>query len=1073
MNPPSFSGRPLLSISPPPVDPLPESPSLRSRFVRVSEPMLEDWGTRFQQPGWDPGFKLNLFDDVSYEWTVERFWARPDGWVVWGKLTGSQSGQVVMAHRPGVVQAGIWVDGKGRYEIRYAGGGVHRVSELDPQKGFHCTDKNPQKGENLWNPQGGLPPIAPQDVQSGCSNSVTLNIQHLMVLYTPLARQNSGGTSAILALIDAAWASTNLAFFNSLVKAELELVHAAEVAYTDSGDPQLDLTRLGTSGDGFLDQVPALMSTYGADNVSLVLGKSNSSIAGVAYIFGIHSVVLYSFMDVALPHELGHNFGCLHDRATSGIPTGSGFNYGHRFVAGGNTYITLLGYQPGSWILHYSSPAVSFLGVSTGVTFTAPTAADNARMINLTFANLPYTGANSLPAVTLTSPAAGTLVTSPPVPLQATASDPDGSIAQVDFYVDNRLVAVDTTAPYSFNWTPASNGPHYASAHAIDNVGAMRISCPVSFNVNIMTPTSTPTFTDTFTPSPTVTFTPFPTLTPPPYACYVSTNSIIGAHAGTGNPGYSGDGGPALLADFGGGIDYCFTDLSDNLYVNDVVNYVVRKVSPSGIITAFAGNGSQGYSGDGGPATLAQLYFESYGAADAGGNIYLCDSANYRVRKVSPSGIITTFAGNGIQGYSGDGGPATLASFDFPYGIGVDASGNVFVADVANNVIRQIDPSGIITTFSGNGTQGFSGDGGPASMAVLNQPFSLSVDSLGNMYFFDSGNSRIRKISGGIVTTIAGNGTIGSSGDGGPATLAQLGYITSIAAYGGKVYFSDADADRIRVIDPCGIVDNFSGTGAYTSTGDGGPASAAAYNEIYGLAFDSQGDLYTTENSGNRVRKIYVDCAPTPTPACPFTPTPTGTLSPTATPTFTKTSTWSPTFTDTLTPTPTPSFTPTHTETATETPTPESPTPTPTPYIVVDTFPTNTPTPTGSYTETFTPTETSTPTPTSTATITPTWTPTYILKPYICEPNPNPAPPGGTVSFCVQVPNPSSLHWGVYTTAFRRIAGDNLPISGTTTITWDLRDKFGDPVANGLYYIRVEIEGKPPALKILKVIVLK
>ena len=183
----------------------------------------------------------------------------------------------------------------------------------------------------------------------------------------------------------------------------------------------------------------------------------------------------------------------------------------------------------------------------------------------------------------------------------------------------------------------------------------------------------------------------------------------------------------------------------------------------------------QGYSGDNGPATSAELAGPTGVALDASGNLYIADYGNNRIRKVSPSGIITTVAGNGTDGFSGDNGPATSAELADPWGVALDASGNLYIADIYNNRIRKVSPSGIITTVAGNGTGGYSGDNGPATSAELYDPSGVALDASGNLYIADYGNDRIRKVSpSGIITTVAGNGTVGYSGDNGPATIAEL-----------------------------------------------------------------------------------------------------------------------------------------------------------------------------------------------------------------------------------------------------------------------------------------------------------
>jgi sugar lactone lactonase YvrE len=231
-------------------------------------------------------------------------------------------------------------------------------------------------------------------------------------------------------------------------------------------------------------------------------------------------------------------------------------------------------------------------------------------------------------------------------------------------------------------------------------------------------------------------------------------------------------------------------DSVGNVYIADLGNKRIRKVS-GGTITTIAGNGAAGFSGDGGPATSASLSAPYGVALDSTGSLYTADNDNNRIRKVS-GGTITTVAGNGNLGFSGDGGPATSASLAQPEGLAVDSSGNLYIADTRNHRIRKLS-GGTITTIAGNGTPGFSGDGGPATSASLYNPGGVAVDSAGNLYIADSNNNRIRKVSGGTITTVAGNGNAGFSGDGGPATSASLNYPIGIAVdSAGDLYTADS-----------------------------------------------------------------------------------------------------------------------------------------------------------------------------------------------------------------------------------------------------------------------------------------
>jgi trimeric autotransporter adhesin len=280
----------------------------------------------------------------------------------------------------------------------------------------------------------------------------------------------------------------------------------------------------------------------------------------------------------------------------------------------------------------------------------------------------------------------------------------------------------------------------------------------------------------------------------------VNTSGTISTVMGNGTAGYTGDGGQASAAALSGPIS--ITYYAGNFYICDDGNSAIRKVNSSGIISTVAGTGTAGYNGDGGLATAAQLNYPSFVAFDATGNMYIDDWRNNRIRKVNTSGIISTVAGNGTLGYSGDGGPATSAQINYTTGIAFDAAGNLFIADGSNNVIRKVDLSGIITTIAGTGTGGYSGDGGPAVSAQLHWPSQLTFDNSGNLYFTDYNNNTVRKINNsGMISTIAGNGTAGFSGDGGLATAAQLRNPYAIGIdVAGNIYFSDLLNERVRKI---------------------------------------------------------------------------------------------------------------------------------------------------------------------------------------------------------------------------------------------------------------------------------
>jgi len=318
-----------------------------------------------------------------------------------------------------------------------------------------------------------------------------------------------------------------------------------------------------------------------------------------------------------------------------------------------------------------------------------------------------------------------------------------------------------------------------------------------------------------------------------------------------------GDGGPAAQAIFNTPTAIA-ADGAGNLYIADTDAGRVRKIGSNGIVSTIAGMGSAGPVVDNIPATSAYLFYPSGLALDNSGNLYLADCGDARIRIIAPSGVITTVAGTGTAsrpGYSGDGGPAVQAQLSWPKDVALDQAGNMYIADTGNSRIRKVDGNGIITTIAGTGIAGFSGDQGPGIAAQLNLPTGVAVDGSGNVYVADTGNFRIRKITpDGTVTTLAGTGTAGFSGDGGLAIFAQLAGPLGIKLdSSGNVYVADGTA--VRVISPAGIIGTVAGTGMPGYTGDGGRATAAELTS-WGLGFDSAGDLYVTDPLNNVIRLL-------------------------------------------------------------------------------------------------------------------------------------------------------------------------------------------------------------------------
>jgi len=363
-----------------------------------------------------------------------------------------------------------------------------------------------------------------------------------------------------------------------------------------------------------------------------------------------------------------------------------------------------------------------------------------------------------------------------------------------------------------------------------------------------------------------------------------------------GGAGFNGDGQPALSTLFLS-VSQVASDPAGNLFIADAGNNRIRKVDVSQIVTTIGG----GYVGDGGKGTAASLSGAgccasgSHFGFDATGNLYIADTDNHRIRKVSSTGIISTFAGTGILGYTGDGGPATSATLAFPNGVAADALGNVYISD-GNGVIRKVDAGGTITTFAnvfadglavdptgnvyaagdywcvvwkiapdatvsivaGTGQYGYNGDGIPATQAQLATPDGVAVDKAGNLYIADLFNSRIRMVNpSGIISTVAGNGDWVFSGDGGPATAAGIGLPVDVAIdFKGNFYEADLNNFRVRVVDSAGIINTLAGTGRGLYNGNGLPATATNM-EPAAINVSPKGIVYVSDSASYRVRKIH------------------------------------------------------------------------------------------------------------------------------------------------------------------------------------------------------------------------
>lgn len=347
------------------------------------------------------------------------------------------------------------------------------------------------------------------------------------------------------------------------------------------------------------------------------------------------------------------------------------------------------------------------------------------------------------------------------------------------------------------------------------------------------------------------------------FAAATAQAQTIETVAGTGTQGFSGDGGQAISAQ----LNYAYglaDDGSGNLYIADSASHRIRRVDASGVITTVAGTGAAGYGGDGGSAVTAQLNEPRGIAVDTAGNLFIADLNNHRIRKVDAGGTITTVAGTGAAGYSGDGGAATAAQLNSPFSVAVDGAGRLHIADSANYRVRRVEPNGTITTEAGVGTSGYGGDNGPALAARFQFIFGIVRDSAGNLYLADGNNHRIRRVdANGTMTTVAGTGTSGFGGDGSPAATAQLNFPSGVAVdSAGVLYIADAGNNRVRQVNAGGTITTVAGSGTSGYGGDGGPAVAARLQFPFALALASSSRLHVADTANFRTRLISLPVVP-------------------------------------------------------------------------------------------------------------------------------------------------------------------------------------------------------------------
>ncbi len=341
---------------------------------------------------------------------------------------------------------------------------------------------------------------------------------------------------------------------------------------------------------------------------------------------------------------------------------------------------------------------------------------------------------------------------------------------------------------------------------------------------------------------------------------YAGAQGVISTIAGNGLSEFIGDGSPADSFAFYSPKSICL-DKQGDLYIADYGNMRIRKLDKAGVLSTVSGNGSEGYTGDNGPASAATLRFPDGVCIDTAGNIYITEWYNDVVRKIDAvTHYITTVCGSGSGGFAGDGGTATSANMETPGSACTDKFGNIYIPDYGNQRIRMVDAAtGEITTYAGTGDNGYTGDGGSATNAKLSYPNYTCTDTAGNLYFTETGNNTIRKVDYAtkMITSIAGTGHYGYTGDGGAATNAQLNQPTGVFVdKRNTIYFADKNNNVIRAISALGIISTIVGTGAFGNSGDGGPATSATMYWPTSVCVDDSGYIFIVDGFNSVIRKV-------------------------------------------------------------------------------------------------------------------------------------------------------------------------------------------------------------------------